>query len=424
MRAMLTNLSPSLFSTALIMKRLLFIVFIFFIRSFSQAAVIDSILIKRVNELSQQVQKKYAPDRRTEYYQLSQLSSEPLSYKLEVTKAEAAAELKTLLMKENLPVSIKEEVLPSAGADAKVFGVANLSVINQRYAPNHAAEMATQSLLGTPVKILKKERGNYFIRSPDNYLSWTESAGIVQMTKSEFENWQRSEKIVYTEMFGFAYSEPSESSLPLSDLVAGNILQVLSESNGFYKVAFPDKRVAFISMKKAIPFEQWKNQADPTAESLLKTARNYLGIPYLWGGTSIKGMDCSGFTKTSYFMHGIVLPRDASQQALVGDKVDIFENDSLSIDKALKNLKPGDHLFFAANKKTGRVTHTAIYIGNGDFIQAAGLVRINSMIYGSKNYDDFQSRTLVGARRILTAIGDSEITRVKQHSYYQEQINQ
>lgn len=123
-------------------------------------------------------------------------------------------------------------------------------------------------------------------------------------------------------------------------------------------------------------------------------------------------------------MHGIVLPRDASQQALVGDKVDIFENDSLSIDKALKNLKPGDHLFFAANKKTGRVTHTAIYIGNGDFIQAAGLVRINSMIYGSKNYDDFQSRTLVGARRILTAIGDSEITRVKQHSYYQEQINQ
>lgn len=406
------------------MKRLFFIAFVFFFGLSSDAAVVDSLLIKRVNELSLQVQKKYAPDKRTEYYQLNQLTSEPLSYQLEVSRAEAASELKSLLMKENLAVTIKEEVLPSARPDSKSYGVANLSVINQRYAPNHAAEMATQSLLGTPVKILKKERGNYFIRTPDNYLSWTESAGIVPMTKTEFENWQRAEKVVYTEMFGFAYTEPSESSLPVSDLVAGDILQLLSETNGFYKVAFPDKRTAFISVKKARPYDQWKNQPDPSAVQLLKTARNYLGIPYLWGGTSIKGMDCSGFTKTSYFMHGIVLPRDASQQALVGDKVDIFENDSVSIDKALRNLKPGDHLFFAANKKTMRVTHTAIYIGDGEFIQAAGLVRINSMISGSKNYDDFQSRTLVGARRILTAIGDSEITRVRQHPYYQEQINQ
>ena len=244
------------------------------------------------------------------------------------------------------------------------------------------------------------------------------------MTKAEFGSWQRAEKVVYTETFGFAYTEPSENSLPVSDLVAGDILQLLSENNGFYKVMFPDKRTAFISVKKAGPYDQWKNQPEPSAEQLLKTARNYLGIPYLWGGTSVKGMDCSGFTKTSYFMHGIVLPRDASQQALVGDKVDIFENDSVSINKALRNLKPGDHLFFAANKKTMRVTHTAIYIGDGEFIQAAGLVRINSMISGSKNYDDFQSRTLVGARRILTAIGDPEITRIRQHPYYQEQINQ
>lgn len=406
------------------MKRLFFIAFIFFLGSYSEAAVIDSLLLKRVNELSLQVQKKYAPDKRTEYYQLSLLTSEPLSYQLEVSKAEAVSELKSLLIKESLAVTIKEEVLPSTGQDSKSYGIANLSVINQRYAPNHAAEMATQSLLGTPVKILKKERGNYLIRTPDNYLSWTESAGIVPMTKAEFGNWQRAEKVVYTEMFGFAYTEPSESSLPISDLVAGDILQLLSETNGFYKVAFPDKRTAFISVKKARFYDQWKNQSDPSAVQLLKTARNYLGIPYLWGGTSVKGMDCSGFTKTSYFMHGIVLPRDASQQALVGDKVDIFENDSVSISKALKNLKAGDHLFFAANKKTMRVTHTAIYIGNGEFIQAAGLVRINSMISGSKNYDDFQSRTLVGARRILTAIGDPEITRVRQHSYYQEQINQ
>jgi cell wall-associated NlpC family hydrolase len=212
--------------------------------------------------------------------------------------------------------------------------------------------------------------------------------------------------------------------LPVSDLVAGNIMQLISESNGFYKISFPDKRMAYIPVKKARLFDQWKDLPDPGAEEILRTARNFLGIPYLWGGTSVKGMDCSGFTKTSYFLNGIVLPRDASQQALVGEKLDINVADTVDIAKSLKTLKAGDLLFFAANKLTRRVTHTAIYIGNGEFIQAAGLVRINSMIKGAKNYDDFQSRTMVGARRMLTAIGEPEVTRVNKHPYYQRIINQ
>lgn len=406
------------------MKKLFIIALILFISSYSQAAFRDSVTIKRVNELAAGIQKKFAPDKRTEYFQMRLQTAEPLTYILEVTQPEAVRELKNLLIKENINVIINEELLPAKALGNKVYGIANLSVINTRYSPSHAAEMATQSTLGTPVKILKKERGYYFVRTPDNYLSWTESAGLAPMDKAEFESWQSAEKVIYTELFGQAYSEASESSLPVSDLVAGNILQLLGETKGFYKVSFPDKRIAFISVKKARSFDQWKHQPDPTAEQILKTARTFLGIPYLWGGTSVKGMDCSGFTKTSYFINGIVLPRDASQQALVGDKVDIFENDTVSVSRALQTLKPGDLLFFAGDKRTLRVTHTAIYIGNGEFIQAAGLVRINSMISGSKNYDDFQSRTLVGARRMLTAIGEPEVTRVDKHPYYQRVLNQ
>jgi len=406
------------------MKKLFLIALILFISSSIEAALPDSTLIRRVNELSAQIQKKYAPDKRTEFFQLKLETSEPLAFNLQVSKPEAIQELKALLKAENISVIINDEILPAKNLAEKIYGVANLSVINTRYAPNHAAEMATQATLGTPVKILKKEKGHFFVRTPDNYLSWTETGGVTPMNKADFENWQAAEKVVYTDLFGFAYSEASESSLPVSDLVAGNILQVVSEANGFYKVSFPDKRIAYISIKKAQSFDQWKNRPDPTAEQILKTARNFLGIPYLWGGTSVKGMDCSGFTKTSYLLNGIVLPRDASQQALVGDKVDIHDNDTLSISKALKNLRPGDHLFFAGDKRNMRVTHTALYIGNGEFIQAAGLVRINSMISGSKNYDDFQSRTLVGARRVLTAIGGPEITRIDKHPFYQGMVNQ
>lgn len=392
--------------------------------SHAKAAQPDSSVIKRINELSLIVQRKHAPDKRVEFYHLKQQVGTPLTFKLEVSKPEAVTELSTLLNSENLPARLIGEVLPAKDLGEKIYGIANLSVINTRYAPDHAAEMATQAGLGTPIKVLKKERGHYFVRTPDNYLSWTEVAGVVLMTKTEFENWQVAEKIIYTDLYGQAYSEPSESSLPVSDLVAGNILELSGRVNGFYKISFPDKRIAYISVNKARSFDLWKDLPDPNAEQILTTARNFLGIPYLWGGTSTKGMDCSGFTKTSYFLNGIVIPRDASQQALVGEKVDILEGDTLNIDKSLKVLKPGDLLFFAANKQTRRVTHTAIYIGNGEFIQAAGLVRINSMIKDAPNYDDFQSRTMVGARRMLTAIGEPELTRVNKHPYYQRIINQ
>lgn len=401
------------------MRKVIFFIALFLIASSaSKASLADSVIIKKVNELASQVQKKYAPDKRTEYFHIKMLTSTPLSYNVEVSRPEALTELKNLLNSEKIQVKINEEVLPSKDLGDKTYGVANLSVINSRYLPAHSAEMATQSILGTPVKILKKEKGYYFVRTPDNYLSFTESAGITPMNKAEFEAWQSSDKVVYTDVYGQAYSEASETSSPISDLVSGNILQVVGQTNGFYKVSFPDKRIAYIPVKKAQSFAQWEKRPNPDADQILRTARTMLGVPYLWGGTSTKGVDCSGFTKTSYFLNGIVLPRDASQQALVGEKVDIYESDTVNIAKCLKNLKPGDLLFFAGDKRTLKVTHTALYIGNGEFIQSAGLVRINNMVKGSKNYADFESRTLVSARRMLNSIGKAEITRVDQHPYY------
>lgn len=401
------------------MKKLVFLAALFLVLKLeSNAAPADSLLIKRVNELATQIQKKYAPDKRTEYFQIRIQTNEPLAYTVEVSKPEAITELKALLNAEKLPIQINGEVLPSKDLGEKIYGVANLSVSNNRYSPSHSAEMATQAILGTPVKILKKERGYYFVRTPDNYLSYSETAGITAMNKAEFEAWQSADKVVYTDVYGHAFSEASEISTPVSDLVSGNILQNLGQSRGFYKVSFPDKRIAYIPVIKAQSFAQWEKRPNPDAEQILKSARSMLGVPYLWGGTSTKGVDCSGFTKTSFFLNGIVLPRDASQQAMVGEKVDIYEADTVNIAKCLRNLKSGDLLFFAGDKRTMRVTHTALYIGNGQFIQSAGLVRINSMVSGSANYGDFEARTLISARRLLNSIGKSEITRVDQHPYY------
>ncbi|HEY1025079.1 MAG TPA: SH3 domain-containing C40 family peptidase [Sphingobacteriaceae bacterium] len=402
-------------------KLIVFILLAVFQLAEVQAAGLqDSLVIKKTKELVTQVQKKYAPDKRTALFQ-AQFPAENV-VAIETTDKQALQEFNTLLKKEGINLQVRERLLPDAGLDGKIYGVARLSVCNNRTTPGNAAEMATQMILGTPVQVLKKERGYYLVRTPDQYLSYTDDAGVTLMDEKEFASWKAAEKVIFTDDYGYSYQQASVTSMRVSDLVNGNILQVLGKQNDFYKVAYPDKRTAFIPVKSARPYSAWVSRPVPTAAQILETAKTMIGVPYLWGGTSIKGVDCSGFTKTSYFLNGIILPRDASQQALVGEPVDIFEGDSLNMDKALRNLRPGDLLFFAAGKAKAatkpRVTHTAIYIGDGTFIQAAGLVRINSMFPDAVNYDDFQTRTIVGARRMLTAVGKPEVTRVDHHPWY------
>lgn len=382
------------------------------------ASATDSV---KVQEIINIVQKKYAPDKRVAYFKVRYTSKEPLVLNVETTEHAALIEMRSLIEAGKVQATIKETLLPSKDLNGLDWGIANLSVSNNRFAPSHSAEMATQVLLGTPVQILKKEQRYFLIRTPDNYLSWTEDAGIAEMDKKSYLKWLEADKVVFTALYGQAYSSPSENSVPVSDLVAGNILKLIGQENNFYKVSYPDNRIAYVPVKNATGYKKWISKPNPSADAILSTAKTLVGIPYLWGGTSVKGLDCSGFTKTAYFLNGVILPRDASQQVLYGEAVDIYKADTVNIDACLQNLKPGDLLFFAARKNkvpNARITHTAIYMGEGKFIQAAGLVRINSFLPNAADYDGDYTKTLVSARRMLSAIGTPEITRIDKHPFY------
>lgn len=371
-------------------------------------------------DLVLEIKQKYAPDSRSVYYQVYDVQGKPGEYAIETTSANIGLylERKKKELHKKLPFSLV--LLPDLGLNGKTKGVINLSVANLRTNPSHSEELATQAILGTPVDVLKVTSGFYLIRTPEGYLSWVDSYGVSLKTETEMTQWIQGKKAIFIDDYGHSFKEQNTASARVSDLVLGNIILVLDKGKDYWEVGYPDGRKAFVPQTQLKDFDEWKKDTKPEADQIIVEAERMLGVPYLWGGTSIKGVDCSGFTKTSYFMNGIIIPRDASQQATVGLGLDIMENNDLNVDKALGNLEKGDLIFFSASK--GRnpkqpITHVAIYMGEGEFIHAAGIVRINSFVPDAPNYDT-QSLTIVGARRYLGNVGFVPMNMISSTSGY------
>ena len=252
----------------------------------------------------------------------------------------------------------------------KTYGIINVSVSNLRVDPDFSSEMMTQGLMGMPVRVLQRD-GWYRIQTPDNYIAWVHRVGIHPVTKEELHVWNRAEKIVVTSHYGFVYSEPNQSSQTVSDVVAGNRLKWEGTKGAFYKVAYPDGRTGYISKSISMPEKKWRAALKQDAASIIRTAHTLMGVPYLWAGTSSKGIDCSGFMRTILFIHDIIIPRDASQQAYVGEHIDIAPDFS--------NLQPGDLIFFgrkATADRKERVVH-------GECILAINVSFIRKVMYTS-----------------------------------------
>jgi SH3-like domain-containing protein len=128
-------------------------------------------------------------------------------------------------------------MLPSAELEGKTEGVIQISVANLRSKPSHSAELVTQATLGTPVRVYKKEDSWYYIQTPDGYLAWVDYGGVTPITPQQLKTWRASEKIIFLEPYGVSYSEPNEDSQSVTDLVAGNILEVTGEKNGYYAIS-------------------------------------------------------------------------------------------------------------------------------------------------------------------------------------------
>lgn len=360
------------------------------------------------------IQKEYIPDKRVKVYEIEVDTSQKQPTLTGVTSDLTAYEKLVSLATETYGSSFvnKVNLLPSKDLGDKTYGVINLSVADIREEANFTSGMATQAILGTPIRILQKD-GWYRIQTPDGYIGWSQHFNFHPMTKEEFNSWTTAKKIIFTGYFGFAYSAPDKNSQTISDLVNSNILKYDGEQGDFYKVSYPDGRTAYVLKSQSELYDNWYSSLQLTKESIVKTAFTMMGIPYVWGGTSVKGMDCSGFTKQILFMHGVILMRDASQQVNTGIPVDIT--------KGYNNLQTGDLMFFGKkDEKTGkeRIRHVGFYIGNNEFIHASGYIRIGSLDPQKENYDEVNTKEFIRASRITGAIDTEGIWSIANNPFY------
>lgn len=353
---------------------------------------------KKIIDTIQFVKQQNAPDSRVAIFSIShQLDGHKIELSGETDSKKAHEQFLNILKDLNREIVDNIRILPDTAVGDQQYAIARNSVINIRSKPKHSAELGTQGLLGMPLKVLDKRGDFYRVQTPDKYISWVDKGGITRMEKSEFDTWQSSPKVIYTRTFGYVYKDQSKNEI-VSDITLGGLLKLNGYSGDFYKVEYPDGRRGFLSKNDGVEFQKWLQTTSGSAENIEKIAKTMDGFPYLWGGTSSKGIDCSGFTKMVYLMNGFIIPRDASQQVTAGKVVD--ENLDFS------DLQKGDLLFFgkkATETKKRRVTHVGIWLGNDkmEFIHASGNVHISSMDKNQSNYDAFNKNRYLGSRRYL-----------------------
>ena len=298
-------------------------------------------------------------------------------------------------------IVVLEDAIPAIHKWAQV----KLSIATLRTEPKHSAEIATQGIMGTPVKVLEKRDDWYRVQMADDYIAYVPESSLAFKNDVQMKNWRKAKRYIVTAYDSRLVTEPHGDET-VSDLVMGNIVEFKSTQGNWYKVATPDGRTGWVDGADIAELSQWSQQGFSAAQ-IEKTARRMMGSSYLWGGTSTKVTDCSGLSKVAYLSNGIILQRDASQQALTG-KIMKKGTD-------WRQYETGDLLFFG-NEKTGRVTHVGIYLRDGKYIHCSGQVKINSLIPTASDYPYLYSP--LSASRIKGMVGTKGIKALKDHPWY------
>ena len=230
------------------------------------------------------------------------------------------------------------------------YGICNLSMIPLRIEPNDTSELVSQVLFGEHFKVLELRKNWSKIRIAfDNYEGWIDTKQFEEITEETYQDLEISPMVLSGEIIDFATSEnQSFSTIPIGSSLPFYENHKLKINNTIFSY---EGKVFDTKLPKS---------------ALVEIAYQFLNTPYLWGGKTPFGIDCSGFTQIIYKLCGYKLLRDASQQATQGEVLSFIEES-----------EPGDLAFFDNNE--GAIIHVGIIMSDNYIIHAHGKVRIDRL---------------------------------------------
>ncbi|MFV5689650.1 NlpC/P60 family protein [Flavobacterium sp. ZT3R25] len=229
-----------------------------------------------------------------------------------------------------------------------MFGICNLAIIPLRFEPSDRSEIVSQILFGEHFEILEQLK------------QWSR----IKMQYDDYEGWVDSKQ--YQLISESSFNQLSEDAIILN----ADLIEYITAPNNILIPIPLGSSVSFLNYNEIntsnFDFEGTKISGIKPKESLINTAFLYLNTPYLWGGKTPFGIDCSGFTQIVYKLNGYKLLRDASQQAIQGEPLSFIEES-----------EPGDLAFF--DNEEGKIIHVGIIMEDNYIIHASGKVRIDRL---------------------------------------------
>ena len=258
-------------------------------------------------------------------------------------------------------------------------------VANMYSHPTEDADVVSQTIFGSNISILEEQGSWARIRTPDQYTGWISTAVLRRLGALE-KPYASSGKIAQVEsLFASLYREPNITThAPVFTVPYETRLEVIAEppdNQRWLQVRLPDDRSAWVQRGDIAI-----NPRLLSVDEMLALSKRFVGLPYLWGGVSTFGFDCSGFTQMLCRRRGVLLPRDAGPQSAWEGVVPVKPD----------ALAPGDLLYFGSSPT--HITHTGLYLGDGQFINATAWLK--PVVQVCDLHDPHWSSLLVACRRI------------------------
>ncbi len=228
--------------------------------------------------------------------------------------------------------------------------IATETIVPMRKESSESSEMVSQLLWGEPIEILEVKESWMLIQSmADGYRGWISSNMVEKLSDSEFASIAKANLIITATTSEYLIGDTKmEYHIP-----SGAFIFEKEPNGGYFHPT-----VGAITLKNPI--------VENKPVDIISTAISFLNSPYLWGGKTVFGLDCSGFVQTLFRIHGKFIPRDASQQASTGKNVDF-----------ITEVLPGDLAFF--DNEEGIITHVGVIAPESKVIHASGRVRLDSI---------------------------------------------